>query len=212
MVILNRRGSLFLSGAAAVAALVLTAGPAFAATPTWTITPGGDFSAKAGTTTLTDTSTNNALSCTSSSTSGSFKSGSGLAGAGAGSIAKLSFSNCTGPLGLTFKVKTAALPWAVNLISYKSATGVSKVTITGIHATLSGPSCTAVVDGTSATADNGKVAGTYTNGTSTLKVLATGGTLHIYNVKGCAGLLNSGDATTFVGSYKLAKKQTITSP
>jgi len=36
--------------------------------------------------------------------------------------------------------------------------------------------------------------------------------LHVYNVNGCAGLINSGDATTFSGSYTISPKQTITSP
>ena len=32
-------------------------------------------------------------------------------------------------------------------------------------------------------------------------MLATGGTLHVFNVSGCAGLINSGDATQFSGTY-----------
>jgi hypothetical protein len=53
---------------------------------------------------------------------------------------------------------------------------------------------------------------TYTNSTHKLKVLASGGTLHVWNVSGCAGLINSGDATTFVGTYLVSPAQTITSP
>jgi hypothetical protein len=55
------------------------------------------------------------------------------------------------------------------------------------------------------------VTATYTN--STGKLATTGaGNLHIYNVNGCAGLINSGDGTSFKGSYTVSPKQTITSP
>jgi hypothetical protein len=52
----------------------------------------------------------------------------------------------------------------------------------------------------------------YTNSTGKLKVLTTGGNLHIYKVVGCAGLIASGDALTFSGTYTASPKQTITSP
>jgi len=52
----------------------------------------------------------------------------------------------------------------------------------------------------------------YKNHTGALTVLTTGGNLHIYNVNGCFGLINSGDVATFSGAYHLSPKQTITSP
>ena len=107
-------------------------------------------------------------------------------------------------------MKTGHLPWKLNASSFKS--GVTTGTITGIHATLSGPACTATVDGTGASANNGKVKVTYTNSTGKLKVLASGGNLHVYNVSGCAGQINNKDATTFTGTYTVSPKQTITSP
>ena len=42
---------------------------------------------------------------------------------------------------------------------------------------------------------------TYKNSTHKLSVLATGGNLHVWGVVGCAGLINTGDATQFVGVY-----------
>src|SRR6266704_2669470 len=92
-----------------------------------------------------------------------------------------------------------------------SGTGVTTGTITGIHATLSGPSCSAVVDGTGPTANNGRVTAKYSNGTG--KLTTTGaGNLHIYHVSGCAGLIHSGDGSSFHGSYTISPKQIITSP
>lgn len=214
MTILKRAGSVLITGAALAGLLALSAGSAFAGTnagtaATWTVKPGGAITAKAGTTTLKDTKTGSVLTCTSSSGKGTVKKGSGLSGAGLGSITALGFTNCTGPLSLTFTVKTTHFPWKLNATSYKS--GVTTGTITGIHATLTGPSCSAVVDGTSATANNGSVTATYTN--STGKLATTGaGNLHIYNVSGCAGLINSGDGSSFKGSYAVSPKQTITSP
>ena len=106
-------------------------------------------------------------------------------------------------------MKTAHFPWHLNAKTFSG--GVTTGSITGIHATLSGPSCSAVVDGTSATANNGMVTAKYSN--STGKLTTTGaGNLHVYNVSGCAGLINSGDGSSFNGSYAISPKQTITSP
>jgi hypothetical protein len=196
----------------AVAAVVgLSAGPAVAAT-TWTVTPGGAITAKSGTATLRDTKTGNSMTCTSSSTSGTLKKGSGLSGTGVGSITKKSYTGCTGPLGVTITVTAHGLPWKLNAVSYDKTTGVTTGTITGADATLSGPSCSADADGTGAGKDNGTVTFTYTNSSGKLKVLTTGGNLHIYDVSGCGGLINSGDPATISASYTVRPKQTITSP
>jgi hypothetical protein len=71
--------------------------------------------------------------------------------------------------------------------------------------------CSATVDGTGASANNGTVTAKYSNGTGKLSTTGAGN-LHIYNVHGCADLVNSGDASSFVGSYAVSPKQTITSP
>lgn len=214
MAILKRAGVVMVTGAALAGTLALSASAAGAATSTrvaatWTVKPGGAITGKAGTTTLKDTKTGSVLTCTSSSAKGTVKTGSGLSGTGIASITGLTFSNCTGPLGLQFMVKTTHLPWKLNAKSYSG--GVTTGTITGIHAILTGPSCSAVVDGTGASANNGSVTAKYSN--STGKLTTTGaGNLHIYNVKGCAGLIGSGDGSSFNGSYAISPKQTITSP
>jgi hypothetical protein len=214
MTIFKRAGSALVMSAALAGVLALSASSAIAAShpavaATWTVKPGGAITAKAGTTTLKDTNTGSVLSCTSSSGKGTAKKGSGLSGTGIASITALSFSNCTGPLGLKFTVHTTHFPWHLNAKTF--ASGKTTGTITGIHATLTGPSCSATVDGTGATANNGMVTATYTN--STGKLATTGaGNLHLYNVVGCAGLINSGDGSSFKGSYAVSPKQTITSP
>jgi hypothetical protein len=204
---LSRR--ILITGAATAATIGVTAGVALAVAITFTITPGGAITAKAGTTTLTDTKTGSVLTCKSSSSSGTLKKGSGISGSDLGSITKLTFSGCTGPLGLTFTVADKHFPWTLGGTSYKN--GVTTGSISGIEAQLTGSGCSAFVAGTTATTP-GKVNVTYSNSTGKLSVLTTGGTLHVWKVNGCAGLINSGDSTTFKGVYTVTPKQKITSP
>ena len=204
---LSRR--MLLTGGATALAVGASAGVALAVAITFSISPGGAITAKAGKTTLTDTKTHTVLTCASSSSSGTLKKGHGISGAGLGTISKLSFSTCTGPLSLTFTVTNSGFPWKLNGTSF--ASGVTTGTITGIKSHLSGPGCSANVAGATATT-TGKVKVTYTNSSGALKVLATGGNLHVFNVQGCAGLIHSGDPTQFVGTYTVSPKQTITSP
>jgi hypothetical protein len=206
-----------LSGGAAAVALGIGATTAMAVTATtWTITPGGAVTGKAGTTTLKDTKTGTVLKCTSSNTVASLKSGSGQANP-IGQITSVTFTGpgpngeCQGPGGLFFKATTSASttnPWNLNANSFSA--GVTKGSITGITASLSGNGCSATVAGTTATT-TGKVTGTYTNSTHILKV--SGGNLHIFNVSaGCLGLIANGDPSKFVGKYNITPAQTITSP
>jgi hypothetical protein len=178
---------------------------AVTAVPEIDVSPGGAITASAGTTTLTDSNTGAVLTCASSSSSGSLNAEGDPT---LGSITALSFSNCTGPLGLTFTVTNSGFPWKLTASAFSSSTGVTTGKISGIKSHLSGPSCSADVAGTTATTP-GTVKATYTNSSGVLKVLTTGGTLHVYNVSGCAGLINSGDATTFSGSYTISPKQTV---
>lgn len=211
----KRLATILAAGGATVLAISLSTTSVMASTAkTWTVTPGGVLSGKTTKTVLTDTKTGAVLTCTAATASGTAKSGSGLTNPLA-TLSKVTFSSCTGPAGLTFKVTTSALPWDLNGTSYASSTGTTTGTITGIHAQLTGTnsSCKATVDGTSATADNGMVKATHKNSTPTkLSVIASGDNLHAYNVSGCLGALNSGDPTTYVATYTLSKAQTITSP
>jgi hypothetical protein len=199
------------TGTAAAVAVGVSAGVALAVAITFTISPGGAITAKAGTTTLKDINTGSVLSCTSSTSSGTLKKGSGVSGSNLGSITAQTFSNCTGPLGLTFTVTTKHFPWTLSGTSYNAGTGTTTGFINGIEASLSGPSCSLNVAGAAATTP-GKVKVTYKNSTGKLTVLTTSGTLHVWNVVGCAGLINTGDTTTFSGAYTVTPKQTIKSP
>lgn len=193
---------------AAALALGLSAASASAATAvTWKVSPGGAISGSAGTTKVTDKTSGLTVTCTSSSVTGSLKSGSGLKGTGLGTVTALNFSNCSVD-GITLSLASGPVKYSVNFTSYKA--GVSTGTISKIHFTISSSECSAVIDGTSGTAHNGKVKITYTNKTAALKILTTGSTLHVYDVNGCLGAISNGDAGNISGSYKISPAQTIT--
>jgi hypothetical protein len=197
------------SGAAALALGLGTATAMATTTATWTLTPGGAVNGAAGVTKLLDTTTHQTLQCKSSATKATLKTGSGQVNP-LGNITSVTFSNCTGPGGLQFTVATSASttkPWHLTGTTY--ASGVTHGKITGITASLSGVGCSATVAGLTATTP-GTTTGTYTNSTGILKV--SGGNLHVWNVSGCLGLINTGDGTTFTGNYTITPKQTITSP
>ncbi|MER5635385.1 hypothetical protein ABT095_00315 [Kitasatospora sp. NPDC002227] len=197
------------AAAALTAALGMTAGSATAA-GTWTATPGGAWTAKATSPKLLDTRTGTQLTCSSSSAAGTLQSGSGLSGTGISSITSVSWTSCTGPLGITFSVTPNGLPWALNAVSYNATTGVTTGTLTGVKAHISGAGCTADFAGPTSTT-SATLAGSYSNSTHTLSI--SGGDLHAYNVSGtCLGLLNNGDAATYTANYVLNGSQTITSP
>jgi hypothetical protein len=205
--------AILISGGAA--ALALGIGTAAMAATTWTIKPGGSYTAKSGTTTLTDTVTGAVLTCTSSAAAGTLKSGSGKTNP-IGTVTSSTFTGCTGPAGLTFSVTASASstkPWKVNATSFSS--GVATGNISGIHAVLNGTNntCMATVDGTGASAFNGKVKITHSNSAPTKLKVTKGINLHTYNVSaGCLGAINSGDTVTYKATYTLNKAQTITSP
>jgi hypothetical protein len=194
--------------AAAGLAIGLSTTSAFATTAaTWSVSPGGSTSGKAGTTTVKDTTSGLTVTCTSSTFTGSLKSGTGLAGAGIGTVTSLDFNNCSVD-GETLSLSSGTVAWAVNAVSYKK--GVTSGTVTGIHFSISSSICSAVIDGTSGSADNGMVKISYTNKTGVFKILAAGDDLHVYDVSGCLGLISDGDSGTISGSYKVTPKQTIT--
>jgi hypothetical protein len=159
---------------------------------------------------LKDTTTGSIFTCSSIAVSGTLKSGSGLPGSGAGSISAVTFTHCTGPLGVTFALTPKDLPWHLNLSAYSG--GVVMGSISHMQIELGGPSCQSQISGTSAIASNGHVRFRYADGTGRLTTLTTGGNLHFYNVTGCAGLFNNNDLLTISGTFPLSPKQTITRP
>ncbi len=198
---------------AAALPIGVSATPALGETAaTWTVSPGGSFSGSAGQTTMWDSTSNAQFPCLDSQLTGSLKSGTGLIGTGIGTITSLTLDNCS--LGGT--ISTGTVAWLLSAHSYSTTTGVTTLTLTKIHFAVSTSGCSYVIDGTSDTADNGKVKIKFYPAHKTtrrqLHYLSTGSTLHIYDVRGCGVGIRSGDAMFLVGAYQITPTQTITSP
>ena len=209
----NRYARTLAAGCAAVLAATLAAAPALAAT-TWTIEPGGAITAmSSGRFTFIDHTTGTTTACRAATASGTLKHGSGLPGSRAGSLSGVSIGRCSGAGGPQYTLQPTDLPWRVNLSSYDAATGVLTGTVSHLQIMVKGNGCTAAIDGTSGTASDGQVRFTYTDSTGRLRVLATRGNLHFWNVSaGCLGLLNSGDRAALSVIFTVSPEQAITSP
>jgi hypothetical protein len=202
---------------AAIPVLAIGAGvaPALAAAPSWTVKPGGVAGASSVSLGITDTAKPRAgaplPTICHSSVKVKLKSGKGLNGSGIGSVTSASFTDCKWVLGYIMTLKAAHIPWQLNAQSYDKATRTTSGTITGIHITITGPACTAVVDGTGAGKDDGQVDFRYVNKTHELTMPGSAGNLHYYSVNGCLGLIKSGDSANLHATFTLSPAQTITS-
>jgi hypothetical protein len=227
----NRYARILAVGGAAVLVGALGATAAAPAAKTWTIQPGGAIHAKSARFVLHDTATGTVMTCVPSTgfplrVRGTLKNGSALPGFHIGSLSAVSFGRCTGPglprfarqpgslpRRIILTLQAGGLPWHVNLFSYNAATGVVRGTIRHLHLILGGSGCSAVIDGTGGTADDGQVAFRYADSTGQLMVLTTSGNLHFYDVMpGCLGLVNDGNRATLSVTYAVSPKQAITSP
>jgi hypothetical protein len=203
--------SIAFTGAAVAATTGFNVPAAFAAGSTWTVTPGGPYTATAtGTANLLDVNTSASLTCSAATAAGALKTGSGQSNP-IGTISQATFGStghfCTGPLGTKFTAALKAGPWDISAVSTKSGTTTGK--LTHISASITGQSgfgCKATV--------SGSVPMSYQNATHALIIdTAHAATLTVKSTNGaCLGAINSGDQAWFSGTYNLSPAQTITSP
>jgi hypothetical protein len=201
---------ILLAGVSIASALVLGAGQASAdpITPSsWTISPGGAANGSAGQSLFTVQESGTQLTCESSTVTNAVAETSAT-----GSPARLvtipegagTFSNCSGPFGLTFDV-TQVGDWHLNGATFDPATGVTAGNLTDIKANLEGFACSATVEGS--------VPGSYTNGTAALASDPNAATLVITRVdpnNNCFGLISEGEHGMIDISYTISPAQTIT--
>src|SRR6516225_4481149 len=122
-------------GSATAAMLVLAATSAAAATATWTVTPGGSWTAplsSGATFVIQDGVTGTTVTCVSSAIAGSFTAGSGQSDL-LGPINSVSPGMCTGPGGSAYTVATNAssvAPWFVGAVAYNASTGTTNGDLT----------------------------------------------------------------------------------
>jgi hypothetical protein len=74
-------------------------------------------------------------------------------------------------------------------------------------------SCSAVIDGSGPTADDGQLHFYWANGSDVLYISTQGTSgLHVYDVSGCAGVFSNGDAIAANAAYSMPGGLVITSP
>ena len=203
--------SLLLAAGTAVLAIALST-PSSAVTVTgWSVTPGGSFTGKqSGKVTITDTVTRHSIVCATAAAAGRLRSGTGLPGTGIGTLRSLSLTDCATGRGLAFTVQAGALPWSLSADKYILAKTTTYGTLAKVHLTLTATGCSATIDGTGATSDNGSVVIHIHNKPSKLKLEAADGTLHVYVGSGCTGVFRNGDAVTLSSAYLISPAQTFT--
>jgi hypothetical protein len=208
MVILTATSSLAAAGAVRGSAAGAVRGPAAGAVrgpqaADVKVSPGGPFTATSGK--VTFTVAGNAYSCGSSKATGSFKKrGSGTH---IGRINSLAFSKCKEPTGISFTI-TGIFPWYINVTGINQGKGEVSGTISSMKATVAATGCSFTVAGASASV-GGTAKMTYTNSTAELSVLASGGTLHVWDVSGCLGVVSNGDPASYNAVYTVNPAQTI---
>jgi hypothetical protein len=182
--------------------------PALATTTTWSVTPGGNVEAEgAHTAVISDTTTGFKLICPQSGLRGKLSKGSGLSF----QIGKVAFyaEICYPPGGGTGVGLSSTSLGPLHAFSYDAATGRTAGNTRNAFV-LSGSSCRAEVEGSSAGASGLRF--TCTNATGVLSVTSKPG-LTFQDISGCAGVLgvNDGDAATFHVASGITPAQTITS-
>jgi hypothetical protein len=212
MTLRKRPAQVLLTAAAAALVTGASARVAAAVDTTWTVTPGGPITLTSSSVVLRDNATGAALSCTGSSGSGGLNGGTSPNSI-LGTITALSFSGCTGPQGQAFTITMNRLPFYIGAKTYNATTGLTSGIIYRVGGELSGPGCTASLEGPDAI-HTARPRFTYRNSSGKLKLPGTGA-VQITNVTGCAGLFNSGatpDPASLIGAYTVSPRQTITSP
>jgi hypothetical protein len=218
MSIMKRAGSGLLVVAAAAAAFGLSVAPAMAATTlTAKVTTGGTITATAKKTVLSNGTGKNKVSVTcvtkgkkaASVAVGSVKTGTykGPSPLKVGTTTKLSFSNCTGPLGAV-KTKPESFPYFIKVDSKTSSKGITDGIIGPVKVAVSTSECKFTVTGTAP--------GYFDNANHTLVVTnklpvkaLSKAELTVSDVSGCLGVISNGDHPTYVGTYSINKKISI---
>ncbi|MEV6104134.1 hypothetical protein AB0M28_05370 [Streptomyces sp. NPDC051940] len=201
----------------AAGAVAFLAPSASAAPTNWTISPSGaNFTASAGTTTLTD-DLGNQITCASSSASGALKSSPQTGNpATLATVTAAAFNTpCNGPLGSTWTVSTGTPSWNIKGTDYTPGggdNGTGLVTgfldnIVSVH--LTGDT----IIGSCEFDVSGSVDGTYHNpgpGGSNGKLKVADAGLHHLTISNKTGPACSivGDTATFAGDYTVLSGST----
>ncbi|MFI9628498.1 hypothetical protein [Streptomyces sp. NPDC052042] len=196
---LARRAAFVTAALGAAIGMTVSSASATTASHSWTVSPGGAFTAVATLPTL-DVPLVQLVCDSSTVTSGTLKTTS-PDGVGIGNIDNITFTGCDVG-GISFKVTMKATPWKINVIQ-PNATHADWVdgTVSDISAKISGVGCNADF--------TGKVYGHYDNTKGSLVIDGTGSDLKASNAS-CLGLISNGDVASFNAEYVVSPKQKIT--
>jgi hypothetical protein len=160
---------------------------------------------------VTDATTGGAITCSGATGYLNIKGGMGLrSGLATG---QPQFDSCTLPDGTTVTLTAGTALMTMTGLSYDPSThlGVTTGRWKGLQFFISGSTCSGVLDGTAAGADDGYLTYQFYNNPSWLILRKFDGNLHVYNVSGCAGVFSSGDAVTVSATFPFSN-MLITSP
>ncbi|MFJ8863159.1 hypothetical protein ACIRD8_32620 [Streptomyces sp. NPDC102451] len=182
---------------AAVAAVAFAAPAATAgvAAPVWTVGPSSPeaFSGSSGTVVFIFNGI--PMTCMSSAAKGDLATASGATDVTVGTVAPLTWSNCTSPFGPVAPTADTSTPWKLNANTYSA--GVTHGYISGVKLRMTITTCAVTVAG--------RLAATYSNSTGRLEVTddSTYKLTVLTATPGCAGYLAVGDTWAYSASYSL---------
>ncbi len=221
MAILKRAGGALFAVAAVAAAVGLSTAPAMASTTlTVKVTNGGTITATAKTTVLSETVKGVPINVTCSTkgktpasvSSGPVKTGTykGATPVKVGTVTKLSFNNCEGPLGGVTN-KPESYPYSISVDSATNSKGETDGIIGPVKVAVSMTGCTFLV--------TGEATGYFDNANHTLvvtpklpvKALTAAKPLTVSDVDGCDGIIVNGQHPTYTGTYSINLKVSVNS-
>jgi len=144
------------------------------------------------------------ITCTGHDMDGSVNNPTDPSGQGAIIIDSHTFTNCTGPFGLTVSVAVGGT-WRLNLVSITSDPDVYVVSVTNVRASISGPACSVSI--------TGGMPGTYNNRTHILSLNPSAPNLDGVSLTAeagsCLGVISTGDTVTWTADYEAFPPYTI---
>jgi hypothetical protein len=124
------------------------------------------------------------------------------------------FGDCKLPDGTVITVTPSTVPWQMTGTGFNSSTnlGVTTGHVRDMSFSFTSSTCSGEFDGTAAGANDGTVTYQYYNNPHWLIIRNWGGTLHAYDISGCAGIFTNGDAVSLLATFGAPDYLVITSP
>jgi hypothetical protein len=173
-------------------------------TGAWSVSPMGNLEGghNIGPGVLNDTSTGGKITCGSPFLQFDYAGGMGLTHKLV-TFKDQAFQDCTLPDGTAVTVTPNTSSWYMTGTHFNSSRnlGVTTGEVHGVSLTFTSSTCSGVLDGTAAGANDGTVGYQFYNNPHWLIVRPWASTLHVYDVSGCSGIFADGDPVTYHAIY-----------